>query len=229
MLRPCTAPHSRQALAPDPACGAAAHLQHAVRADRTARAANLHAELAVGTRVRVTGGDPRFIGAEGTLGIITGAMLKLFPQPRTKVTALAALESRAIEPWTRLPCNGFLELGNIKFHCWLKGGHGALNVVEALAQSCDCFFYEAARRAGVDRIADTANRLGFGRVSELGLPGESAGIQPTRQWKQEKYSKPWQQGDAFNLGIGQGYMAATPLQLAIMTARIQASSHRQVV
>ena len=79
------------------------------------------------------------------------------------VTALAALESKAIEPWTRLPCVGHLELGNIKFHCWLKGGHGSTNVVEAIAQSCDCFFYEAARKAGIDRIADVGARLGFGR------------------------------------------------------------------
>ena len=136
------------------------------------------------------------------------------------VTALAALESKAIDPWTRLPCNGFLELGNIKFHCWLKGGHGSTNVVEALAHSCDCFFYEAARKAGIDRIAEMANRLGFGRQSDLGLPGESAGIQPSRSWKQEKLGKPWQHGDTFNLGIGQGYMTATPLQLAVMTARI---------
>jgi penicillin-binding protein 2 len=136
------------------------------------------------------------------------------------VTALAALESKAIEPWTVLPCSGFLTLGDIKFHCWLKGGHGGLAVVQALAQSCDCFFYEAARRAGIDRIAETATKLGFGRQSELGLPGESAGIQPSRQWKQEKYNKPWQHGDTFNLGIGQGYMNCTPLQLAIMTARV---------
>ena len=136
------------------------------------------------------------------------------------VTALAALESRAIDPWTRLPCPGYLELGNIKFHCWLRGGHGALNVTEALAQSCDCFFYEAARKAGVDKVADVGNRLGFGRLSELGLPGESSGIQPSRSWKQEKLGKPWQEGDSFNIGIGLGYMASTPLQLAIMTARI---------
>ena len=136
------------------------------------------------------------------------------------VTALAALESRAIDPWTRLPCMGFLELGKIKFHCWLTAGHGSTNVTEALACSCDCFFYEAARRAGVDRIADVANRLGFGRVSELGLPGESAANQPSRAWKQEKLGKPWQHGDTFNLGIGQGFMTSTPLQLAIMTARI---------
>ncbi|TAJ87098.1 penicillin-binding protein 2 [Reyranella sp.] len=136
------------------------------------------------------------------------------------VTALAALESKAIDPWTRLPCAGFLELGNIKFHCWLKGGHGSTNVTEAIACSCDCFFYEAARRAGVDRIADMANRLGFGKTSELGLPGESSANQPSRGWKQEKIGKAWQHGDTFNLGIGQGYMTATPLQLAVMTARL---------
>lgn len=136
------------------------------------------------------------------------------------VTALAALESKVIDPWTRLPCPGYLELGKIKFHCWLKGGHGSTNVSEAIAMSCDCFFYEAARRAGVDRVSDMAQRLGFGKVSELGLPGESAANQPTRTWKQEKIGKAWQHGDTFNLGIGQGYMTATPLQLAIMTARI---------
>ncbi len=136
------------------------------------------------------------------------------------VTALAALEAKVIDPWTRLPCAGFLELGSIKFHCWLKGGHGSTNVTEAIACSCDCFFYEAARRAGIDRVSDMAQRLGFGKVSELGLPGESPANQPTRAWKQEKLGKPWQHGDTFNLGIGQGYMTATPLQLAIMTARI---------
>ncbi len=136
------------------------------------------------------------------------------------VTALAALESKAIDPWTVLPCPGYLTLGDIKFHCWLKGGHGGLAVQQAIAQSCDCFFYEAARKAGIDKIAETANKLGFGKLSDLGLPGESPGIQPSRAWKQEKYNKPWQQGDTFNLGIGQGYMAATPLQLAIMTARV---------
>jgi len=136
------------------------------------------------------------------------------------VTALAALESKAIDAGTILPCNGYIELGDIKFHCWWKGGHGGLNVVGGIWNSCDCFFYEAARRTGVDKIAEMANRLGFGQVSALGLPGESPGNQPTRAWKQDKYNVAWQQGDTFNLGIGQGYMTATPLQLAVMTARI---------
>ena len=136
------------------------------------------------------------------------------------VTALAALEARVIDPYTVLPCLGHIELGDIKFHCWLKGGHGGLAIQNAIAASCDCFFYEAARRAGVDRIGEMAAKLGFGRLSELGLPGEVPGNQPSRAWKQEKVGKPWQHGDTFNLGIGQGYMTCTPLQLAIMTARI---------
>lgn len=136
------------------------------------------------------------------------------------VTALAALDSKAIDASTILPCNGFIELGDIKFHCWWPAGHGGLNVIGGIANSCDCFFYEAARRTGVDKIDEMAAKLGFGQVSALGLPGESAGNQPSRSWKQEKYNSPWQQGDTFNLGIGQGYMTATPLQLAVMTARL---------
>jgi penicillin-binding protein 2 len=134
--------------------------------------------------------------------------------------ALAALESRAIDAGTILSCNGYIELGDIKFHCWWKGGHGGLNVVGGISNSCDCFFYQAAQRTGVDKIGEMAAKLGFGQVSALGLPGESAGNQPSRSWKQDKYNIPWQQGDTFNLGIGQGYMTATPLQLAVMTARI---------
>ena len=154
--------------------------------------------------------------------LLNKAITGVYPPGSTYkiVTALAALDSKAIDPWTRLPCTGSIELGDIKFHCWFLGGHGALNVVEALAASCDCFFYEAARRAGVDRIGEMGQKMGFGRLSELGLPGESAGNQPSRVWKQEKVGKAWQHGDTFNLGIGQGYMLATPLQLAIMTARL---------
>ncbi len=134
--------------------------------------------------------------------------------------ALAALESGAIDGGTILNCPGFIQLGDVKFHCWWKGGHGGLNVVGGIANSCDCFFYQAAQRTGVDKIGEMAAKLGFGQVSALGLPGEAAGNQPSRAWKQDKYNVPWQQGDTFNLGIGQGYMTATPLQLAIMTARI---------
>jgi penicillin-binding protein 2 len=170
----------------------------------------------------ITQGEWRDLLDNPTRPLHNKAISGIYPPGSTykMVTALAALEARVIEPWTVLPCLGFLELGNIKFHCWLKGGHGGTNVVSAIAASCDCFFYEAARRAGVDRIGEMAAKLGFGKLSDLGMPGESAGNQPSRTWKQEKHAKAWQHGDTFNLGIGQGFMTATPLQLAIMAARI---------
>ena len=101
-----------------------------------------------------------------------------------------------------------------------SGGHGSTNVTEAITASCDCFFYEAARRPASTRSPMCAGRLGFGRLSELGLPGESAGIQPSRRGSRTSSASPGSIGDTFNLGIGQGYMNATPLQLAVMTARI---------
>lgn len=139
------------------------------------------------------------------------------------VTALAALEAGVIDVWTALPCSGSIDLPgkDQKKYCWIHpAGHGWLNVHGALAQSCDCFFYEAAKRAGVERIADMAFKLGFGRPTGAGLPEESGALQPTRSWKQESQSKAWNVGDTYNLGIGQGDMLATPLQLAVMTARI---------
>ncbi|MGE0424235.1 MAG: penicillin-binding protein 2 [Reyranellaceae bacterium] len=139
------------------------------------------------------------------------------------VTALAALEAGVIDAWTPLPCVGSIDLPgkDQKKYCWIHpGGHGWLNVQGALAQSCDCFFYEAAKRAGVERISDMAFKLGLGRTTGAGLPEESAALQPTRAWKQESQSKAWNIGDTYNLGIGQGDMLATPLQLAVMTARV---------
>ncbi len=138
------------------------------------------------------------------------------------VTALAALESKAITLWDRLPCVGSIDLpGKQKKYCWIHpAGHGWPNVIEALQMSCDCFFYEAARRAGVDRMAEVGAKLGFGRPTGSGLPEESGGLLPTRGWKQERESKSWGIGDTYNLAIGQGDMLSTPLQLAVMAARI---------
>ncbi|MDP2332697.1 MAG: penicillin-binding protein 2 [Reyranella sp.] len=138
------------------------------------------------------------------------------------VTALAALESKAITLTDRLPCIGYIDLpGKQKKYCWIyPAGHGSPNVIEALQVSCDCFFYQAAGRTGVDRMAEIAARLGFGRPTGVGLPEESGGLQPTRGWKQDREGKNWGVGDTYNLGIGQGDMLATPLQLAVMAARI---------
>lgn len=136
------------------------------------------------------------------------------------VVALAALEKGVMTPSTAVFCNGAFSLGNAVFHCWRKGGHGSLSLREALAQSCDCYFYEAARRVGVDRIAAMGRRLGLGAPLGIDLPHERPGLMPTRDWKQATFGQPWNPGETVITGIGQGYTLTTPLQLAVMTARI---------
>jgi len=139
------------------------------------------------------------------------------------VTALAALESGVLTLSDRIFCGGSIDLPgrDQKKHCWIyPGGHGWLNVTEALQHSCDVFFYGAAKRAGVDRIVQAATKLGFGKRTDVGLPEESPGLLPTPGWMLERTGHPWTIGNTYNLGIGQGDMLATPLQLAVMAARV---------
>src|SRR5262249_12819012 len=136
------------------------------------------------------------------------------------VVALAALESGSITPETTVSCPGYLELGDATFHCWRKGGHGTVRLRDAIKRSCDVFFYETARRTGIDRIADMAKRLGLGAPLGLDIPGERAGLIPTREWKLATTGGSWQQGETLIAGIGQGSVLATPLQLATMAARL---------
>lgn len=136
------------------------------------------------------------------------------------VVALAGLESGVITPEQRVSCPGHMDLGDNRFHCWKKGGHGGVDMVEGLKQSCDVYFYEVARRAGVDRISQMARKLGLGYVLGIDLPGERGGLLPTRAWKLATQGKAWAQGETLVAGIGQGFVLATPLQLAVMTARI---------
>ncbi|MEM9011354.1 MAG: penicillin-binding protein 2 [Pseudomonadota bacterium] len=136
------------------------------------------------------------------------------------VVALAALEAGEVTPGDRVFCPGFTRLGNRRFHCWRRGGHGHMNLRDSLKQSCDVYYYEIARRVGVDRITEMAQRLGLGTAPDLPIPAISGGLTPTRAWKERIHDESWQVGDTFNAGIGQGYVLASPLQLAIMTARI---------
>jgi penicillin-binding protein 2 len=133
---------------------------------------------------------------------------------------LAALEKGAITPDTKVFCNGFMELGNARFHCWKKHGHGLLDAQGAITQSCDVYFYEAAKRTGIERIAAMAERLGLGRKLGIDLPGERGGLVPTPKWKRGAMDAAWQGGETVITGIGQGYLLVTPLQLAVMTARL---------
>lgn len=136
------------------------------------------------------------------------------------VVALAALESGTITPSFHVNCPGHMELGDHRFHCWKRGGHGSVDLNHGIRQSCDVFFYEVARRTGIDRIAAMARRLGLGRPVGIDLPGERPGLIPDRDWKLATIGQAWQQGETLVAGIGQGYVLATPLQLAVMTARV---------
>lgn len=136
------------------------------------------------------------------------------------VVALAALQEGVIEPSERIVCRGEVQLGNRKFRCWKKRGHGAVNMHEAMKGSCDVYFYEIAKRLGVDAISEAARAFGFGERIDIGLTGGARGLVPTRDWKQKRFKEPWVQGETYNYGIGQGFLTATPLQLAVMTGRI---------
>ena len=136
------------------------------------------------------------------------------------VVALAALEGGVLTPQQRFTCKGRLRLGDRYFHCWKRGGHGELDMVRAIEQSCDVYFYEVARRAGIERIADMAVLFGIGGRTRIDLAGERTGLVPDREWKLATFGAPWQQGETLVVGIGQGYLLTTPLQLAVMTARL---------
>lgn len=136
------------------------------------------------------------------------------------VVALAALEAGLVDRRHEVRCSGWTELGGHRFHCWRRGGHGRVDMDKALVQSCDIYFYDMAGRLGPDRIADMARRLGFGAATGLEVGGEKEGIVPSRAWKKARLGEPWYAGETLNYGIGQGFVLATPLQLAVMTARV---------
>ncbi len=136
------------------------------------------------------------------------------------MVALAALEGDHINPNREIFCPGYLDLGNRRFHCWKRGGHGRVNMYTGISRSCDFYFYEVAKRVGVDDIAAMARRFGLGEKLGIELPSERNGLMPTRDWKLAVYGVPWQKGETLVIGIGQGFVLATPLQLAVMTARI---------
>lgn len=135
------------------------------------------------------------------------------------IVALAALEARTMTVGERVFCPGYYDLGNARFHCWNRYGHGHMDARTAIKLSCDCYFYEAARRTGMDRIAAMSHRFGLGVKLDIELPGLRNGLVPTRSWRTDQ-GKTWALGDTVVHGIGQGFTQVTPLQLATMTARL---------
>ncbi len=146
----------------------------------------------------------------------------LYPPGSTykMVSALAALEGGFIKPEEKIYCGGYVEVYGNRFHCWRRGGHGKIDLKNSLKQSCDVYYYELAQRIGVENMSAMARKLGIGVEHDLALPGVREGVAPTKEWKRTRKKKDWVVGDTLNAAIGQGYVLASPMQLAVMTARI---------
>lgn len=136
------------------------------------------------------------------------------------VTALAALRDGKITTGERITCEGHIELHFRKFHCWKRGGHGRMNLHNSLKESCDVYYYDLAQRVGIDKISQMARELGIGVRHDVELLGVAQGLAPTKAWKSRVKGDDWVIGDSLNASIGQGFVLATPLQLAVMTARL---------
>ena len=146
------------------------------------------------------------------------------------IVALSALENKVVNSNFRVNCRGHknpLELYGQTYHCWKKEGHGIVNMREAMKQSCDTYFYEVARKLGVDKLSDTAKKFGlgkkvFGDLFEI----EKSGLIPSTFWKKNALGRNWLLGETIITGIGQGYIQTTPIQLCLMTAQIANGGHK---
>jgi penicillin-binding protein 2 len=146
----------------------------------------------------------------------------IYPPGSTFKTAvaLAAVEAGIATPSYRVNCPGVFVFGGHEFHCWRPHGHGTLDLEGGIKNSCDVFFYQTAHRVGIDAIEAAAKKLGLGAPTGIELPGEHSGLVPGKAWKEKTYKQAWQQGDTLSVGIGQGYVTVTPLQLVQQAARL---------
>ena len=137
------------------------------------------------------------------------------------IVALSALENDVLSTKMQVRCEGKIEMYGHTYHCWKKKGHGYMSLKNAIKQSCDIYFYEAARLLGVDRLNETAMKFGLGK-QVLGdyFPNEKTGVVPSTKWKKEQIGQNWYLGETFITGIGQGYFQTNPLQLCLMTAQL---------
>ncbi|WP_373636886.1 penicillin-binding protein 2 [Yoonia sp. BS5-3] len=136
------------------------------------------------------------------------------------ITLLAAMEEGLVAADETVYCPGFTDVFNVRFHCWKGGGHGNVNLHESLKQSCDCYYYEISQRVGIDKMAEMARKLGLGIRHDLPLSAVAQGLAPDKAWKTSVRGEDWRIGDTVNASIGQGYVLASPLQLAVMSARL---------
>ena len=146
----------------------------------------------------------------------------LYPPGSTfkMVTLLAALEAGLITPEERIQCNGVLRVGGRRAHCWKRAGHGPVDLKKSLVESCDVYYYDISMRVGIEKIAEMARKLGLGVAHDVDMTSISSGLIPNKDWKFANRGEEWVIGDTVNASIGQGFVLSSPLQLAVMTARL---------
>lgn len=153
--------------------------------------------------------------------LINRPISRSYPPGSTfKIATALALLKNGIDPKQQIFCPGYYELGDRKFSCWFHDGHGNVDFKHAMAGSCNVYYFTQGRKIGIEKIAEMARLLGLGSKYNLGLPGEESGIVADKIWKKKQYKKEWNVGDTLNAAIGQGFNLATPLQLAVMIARL---------
>lgn len=136
------------------------------------------------------------------------------------VTAIAALETDLVKKDTVLYCPGYYRYGNRTYRCWKRGGHGSVHLIQALAQSCDVYFFQMGEKLGIDRLSHYAKLCGLGRATGVKLDNEASGLVPSSAWKLARMGIPWQAGETLSVAIGQGFNLVTPLQMACLTAAV---------
>jgi penicillin-binding protein 2 len=154
--------------------------------------------------------------------LVNKAISGLYPPGSTikTIVALSALENDIVNPKQSVNCTGVIDFYGEKFHCWKKKGHGYMSMRSAIQKSCDVYFYEIARKLGVDRLSVTAKKFGLGKKVLPDFFEEKAGVVPNTSWKKKNIGQNWYLGETLHSGIGQGYFQTTPLQLCLMTAQI---------
>ena len=142
------------------------------------------------------------------------------------IVAIAALKFGFINSNSEFFCNGKINYGDRIFHCWKTNGHGKMNVDSAIQESCDVFFYNLGMKIGINKIAEVASDFGLGQIYSNKITNQKKGIVPSKKWKKENLKQNWYGGETLLTAIGQGYILATPLQLAVMTSRIASGGEK---
>jgi penicillin-binding protein 2 len=136
------------------------------------------------------------------------------------MTAIAALEAKVGDASTHYNCPGYFQLGNVRFRCWKKSGHGNIGMQKAIEQSCNAYFCQLGKVAGIGRIYSAADFFGFGHITGIDLDGEKRGLMPNDEWKRRARGDGWRLGDTCNVSIGQGALLVTPLQMALFASAL---------